>query len=156
MWLSSRSTLELAALFAVGGSLLAVAVPAFFRNLSASKLTEPVEGLNRMVTQGAWFQQAAYPYLTTVTCAGHATISTGMFPHTHGVFQNAWWDREARKQMTCTADPNARDRGGDTAVSLARDTLRREMNTPRAERVESWVEEAREVVRALEARRARG
>jgi len=34
-------------------------------------------GLKRMVTQGAWFQQAAYPYLTTVTCAGHATIATG-------------------------------------------------------------------------------
>ena len=37
-------------------------------------------GLKRIVTQGAWFQQAAYPYLTTVTCAGHATISTGSFP----------------------------------------------------------------------------
>ena len=51
-------------------------------------------GLKRMVTQGAWFRRAAYPYLTTVTCAGHATISTGSFPHTHGIFQNAWWDRE--------------------------------------------------------------
>src|SRR3984893_2522504 len=55
-------------------------------------------GLKRMVTQGAWFQQAAYPYLTTVTCAGHATISTGSFPHVHGVFQNGWWDREMRRQ----------------------------------------------------------
>lgn len=61
-------------------------------------------GLKRMVTEGAWFRQAAYPYLTTVTCAGHATISTGSFPRTHGVFQNAWWDRDARKQMTCTED----------------------------------------------------
>ena len=50
-------------------------------------------GLKRMVTQGAWFQQAAYPYLTTVTCAGHATIATGSFPHLHGIIQNAWWDR---------------------------------------------------------------
>src|SRR5256885_11532336 len=68
-------------------------------------------GLKRMVTDGAWFQQAAYPYLTTVTCAGHATISTGAFPHTHGVFQNAWFDREAHKQMTCTEDPRATDIG---------------------------------------------
>ena len=30
-------------------------------------------GLKRMVTDGAWFSEAAYPYLTTVTCAGHAT-----------------------------------------------------------------------------------
>jgi predicted AlkP superfamily pyrophosphatase or phosphodiesterase len=68
-------------------------------------------GLKRMVSQGAWFQRAAYPYLTTVTCAGHATVSTGSFPHVHGVFQNAWWDREMRKQMTCTEDPKARNVG---------------------------------------------
>jgi hypothetical protein len=46
----SISALEFAAVFAVGGSLLAVAVPAFLKNLSASKLTEPIEGLDRMVT----------------------------------------------------------------------------------------------------------
>src|SRR3954469_10627026 len=46
-------------------------------------------GVKRMVTQGAWFQQSAYPYVTSVRCAGHATISTGSFPHTHGIFQNA-------------------------------------------------------------------
>jgi type I phosphodiesterase/nucleotide pyrophosphatase len=66
-------------------------------------------GLKRMVTQGAWFTNAAYPYLNTVTCAGHATIATGSFPHKHGVLQNAWWDRDARKQMTCTEDPRASD-----------------------------------------------
>jgi hypothetical protein len=43
------SALEFAAVFAVGGSLLAVAVPAFVKNLSASKLSEPIEGLDRMV-----------------------------------------------------------------------------------------------------------
>ena len=42
------SALEFAAVFAVGGSLLAVAVPAFLRNLSASKLSEPIEGLDRI------------------------------------------------------------------------------------------------------------
>jgi predicted AlkP superfamily pyrophosphatase or phosphodiesterase len=82
-------------------------------------------GLKRLVTEGAWFQRAAYPYLTTVTCAGHATISTGAFPHTHGVFQNAWWDRDAGRQMTCTQDPTAHDigyglpvTGGDSAYRL--------------------------------------
>jgi hypothetical protein len=46
----SWSALELSAIFAVGGSVLAVAVPAFFQNLSASKLSEPIEGLDRLVT----------------------------------------------------------------------------------------------------------
>jgi hypothetical protein len=57
MWLSSRSALELAAYFAIGGSTLAVMVPAFFRNLSASKLSEPVEGLDRMVTSAVVYAQ---------------------------------------------------------------------------------------------------
>lgn len=46
----SISALELAALIAVGGSLVAVAVPSFVENLSFSKLNEPIEGLDRMVT----------------------------------------------------------------------------------------------------------
>lgn len=44
-----RSAAELAAIIAVGGSVLVVAVPAFVQNLSASKLSEPLEGLDRMV-----------------------------------------------------------------------------------------------------------
>ena len=95
-------------------------------------------GLKRMVTEGAWFQQAAYPYLTTVTCAGHATISTGSFPRTHGVFQNAWWDREARRQMTCTEDPRAMDigygvpvTGGDSAYRLQVQTFADQMRSRR-------------------------
>ena len=81
-------------------------------------------GLKRMVTQGAWFQQAAYPYLTTVTCAGHATIATGSFPHVHGIFQNAWWDRDARKQMLCNEDPRVTDVPYGTA-SVAGDSAYR-------------------------------
>jgi len=74
-------------------------------------------GLKRMITQGASFQRAAYPYLTTMTCPGHATISTGSFPHTHGVLQNSWWDRDRRRVMTCTQDPNAADVGYGIAVT---------------------------------------
>ncbi len=101
-------------------------------------------GLKRMVAQGAWFQQAAYPYLTTVTCAGHATISTGSFPHVHGVFQNAWWDREARKQMSCTEDPAAKDvgygipvAGGDSAYRLQVPTFGDQMRSGRKAHVVS-------------------
>ncbi|APR78448.1 Hypothetical protein A7982_03795 [Minicystis rosea] len=56
----SFSALRFAAVFAVGGSVLAVAVPAFYRNLSASKLTEPIEGLDRMV-RGAVAYAARHP-----------------------------------------------------------------------------------------------
>ena len=68
------SALEFGAVFAVGGSLLAVAVPAFFRNLSASKLTEPIEGLDRMVTNAVAYaarhpQEISFPPSAPLTPA---------------------------------------------------------------------------------------
>ena len=63
-------------------------------------------GLKRLVQEGAWFRDAAYPYAATETCVGHATISTGALPATHGMVANAWWDRESQKMVTCTADPS--------------------------------------------------
>ncbi len=46
------------------------------------------KGLHRLVTDGAWFRQADYPYYTTVTCAGHASIGTGTVPAVHGMVAN--------------------------------------------------------------------
>lgn len=110
-------------------------------------------GLKRMVTEGAWFQQAAYPYLTTVTCAGHATIATGSFPHVHGVFQNAWWDRDARRQMTCTDDPRVKDvgygvttTGGDSPYRLQGPTFGDQMRSQRQAHVVSLSLKARSAV----------
>ena len=84
-------------------------------------------GLKRLVDEGAWFRDAAYPYAATETCVGHATISTGSFPATHGMVANAWWDRETQKLMTCTFDPNVKNvgygganpQGGDSAWRMA-------------------------------------
>src|SRR6266849_1658707 len=84
-------------------------------------------GLKRLVEEGAWFRDAAYPYAATETCVGHATISTGAFPSTHGMVANAWWDRETQKMVTCTADPKAKNsgyagaspKGGDSAWRMA-------------------------------------
>jgi len=83
-------------------------------------------GLKRLVQEGAWFRDAAYPYAATETCVGHATISTGAFPATHGMVANAWWDRDTKKMVTCTADPQAKNsgyagvtaRGGDSAWQM--------------------------------------
>lgn len=80
-------------------------------------------GLKRLLTEGAWFRAAAYPYAATETCVGHSTISTGSFPASHGMVANAWWDRGEQKMVTCTSDPNAKNvayaggntKGGDSA-----------------------------------------
>src|SRR5712664_19803 len=86
-------------------------------------------GLKRLVDEGAWFRDAAYPYAATETCVGHATISTGAFPSTHGMVANAWWDRKDQKMVTCTADPDpsiknigyagATPKGADTAWRMS-------------------------------------
>src|SRR5437870_1111216 len=62
------------------------------------------QGLHRLVTQGAWFRQAEYPYADTFTCPGHASVSTGSVPAVHGIILNDWWDRETSAQVTCTQD----------------------------------------------------
>lgn len=67
------------------------------------------KGLRRLVDQGAWFTNAAYPYLNTLTCAGHATISTGTLPSTHGVISNQWWDRGTQRVISCTSDRDAQE-----------------------------------------------
>ena len=99
-------------------------------------------GLKRLLDQGAWFSRAAYPYLNTVTCAGHATVSTGAFPRTHGIVQNGWYDRETGRQVTCTEDPNVqpigygvRPMGGDSSRWLLLPTFADEMRMQRGARV---------------------
>jgi predicted AlkP superfamily pyrophosphatase or phosphodiesterase len=83
-------------------------------------------GLKRLVEEGAWFRDAAYPYAATETCVGHSTISTGAFPATHGMIANEWFDRELQKTVTCTSDPQVKNvgyggvsvKGGDSPAKM--------------------------------------
>jgi hypothetical protein len=77
-------------------------------------------GLARLLKEGAVFDKAAYPYFHTITCPGHATMSTGVYPATHGVPPNTWWDRDGGHDTTCTDDPGAKQiahRAGPKAPS---------------------------------------
>src|ERR1700734_1727251 len=65
-------------------------------------------GLHRLMTEGARFTNANYPYSNTVTCAGHSTISTGDFPSTHGMIANDWYQRETDSRVTCVSDPKVK------------------------------------------------
>ena len=65
----SLSPVEAAALVAVAGSVLASALPVFVRNLHASRLTEPLDGLGRIgarATALAASRAAEYAYPGTV------------------------------------------------------------------------------------------
>ena len=76
-------------------------------------------GLKRLVNEGAWFREAAYPYGATETCVGHSTISTGAFPASHGMVANEWWDREQGKDVTCTADASVKNIAYDPTAPAA-------------------------------------
>jgi len=87
-------------------------------------------GLKRLTTEGAWFRDGAYPYLNTVTCAGHSTIGTGAFPYNHGMVLNAWWDRSTGRERACTSDDTVKNigylgptTGGDSARWILVPTL---------------------------------
>ena len=65
------------------------------------------KGLHRLVNEGAWFRQADYPYYTTVTCAGHASIGTGTVPAVHGMISNTWAVQNNSRTVSCTDDESA-------------------------------------------------
>ncbi|HJT76500.1 MAG TPA: alkaline phosphatase family protein, partial [Gemmataceae bacterium] len=62
-------------------------------------------GFRRLAHDGAWFQDCHYPYATTVTAAGHASIHTGCSPRTHGIIANEWFDRASGGEVYCVASP---------------------------------------------------
>jgi predicted AlkP superfamily pyrophosphatase or phosphodiesterase len=88
----------------LGPTLLVVLVVDQMRQDYIDRL-EPhwTNGLKRLTSGGARFDETFYPYLQTVTCAGHATIATGTFPSTHGIIMNAWW--RGTRNAACTDDP---------------------------------------------------
>ena len=91
-------------------------------------------GFRTLLDQGLVFENARYPYLVTVTCAGHATIGTGALPHRHGMVNNTWWQRKERVLTGCSADPDTSDitygrptRLGNSASHLLTPTLADEL-----------------------------
>ena len=70
----SLTPVEAAVAVAVAGSVLATALPAFVRNLHASQLVEPIDGLNRIATRASALAASrptasAYPESVSLTPA---------------------------------------------------------------------------------------
>jgi predicted AlkP superfamily pyrophosphatase or phosphodiesterase len=93
------------------------------------------QGLRRLFDKGAWLRNARYPYLNTTTCPGHFTITTGAYPHKHGMILNTWYDRATKRVIDCTDDPSSpligypaiAPFGGDSAKTLLVPTIADEM-----------------------------
>ena len=93
-------------------------------------------GLRRLLTGGAVFTEAAYPYGGTVTCPGHFSIGTGTVPAVHGMMGNSWYDRTTRRSTACVTDPSVR------SVPFG-DEVGRETHSPQASRAPAFADELR-------------
>lgn len=65
-------------------------------------------GLKRLYAEGTVFTNAMLDYAASETGPGHATLSTGSFPRTHGILGNEWVDPKTRKDVYCVEDSTAK------------------------------------------------
>lgn len=64
-------------------------------------------GLKRMFDEGVVYTNAILDYAASETGPGHATLSTGSFPRTHGIYGNEWTDPLTRRDVYCVEDSTA-------------------------------------------------
>jgi len=55
--------------------------------------------LSQLISRGTAFRHGAIASYPTVTLPNHTTLLTGCHPGHHGVLNNAWYDRELRRQI---------------------------------------------------------
>ena len=58
-------------------------------------------GFARLQGEGAWFTNCYYPYGTTSTGPGHASMLTGTCPDRHGIVNNNWYDPALPGDVYC-------------------------------------------------------
>lgn len=84
-------------------------------------------GLGRLLQNGANFTNAYYPYSTTFTGPGHASIGTGRTPAQSGIVANTWFDRLAGVEEYCVEDQRALPSDGKSdpvsPINLTEDAL---------------------------------
>jgi len=64
------------------------------------------DGFNRLLREGANFTSCFYPYASTETAPGHATLATGTTPDRHGIAGNDWYDRDKWSEVEAVEDEN--------------------------------------------------
>ncbi len=84
-------------------------------------------GLKKLYNQGIVYKEANLNYASSETGPGHATLSTGTYPHKSGILANDWIDPTTRKSVYCVSDENAKsvegEGGGFSAKNLAVTTI---------------------------------
>jgi len=61
-------------------------------------------GFKRLVSEGAVFSNAQLDLHVQKISTGTATLFTGVYPATHGIVNDSWYDRLKKKEINCIAD----------------------------------------------------
>jgi hypothetical protein len=62
------------------------------------------DGFRRLETEGAWFTNCHYPYATTQTGPGHASLLSGCSADRHGIIANNWYERKEGAPVYCATN----------------------------------------------------
>ena len=92
----------------VGPSKVKLAVLVVFDQMRGDYIVRwkshfPPGGFRRLMDDGCWFSQCYYPYATTTTGPGHASILCGTTPAVTGIINNDWYDRSAGTMVYCAS-----------------------------------------------------
>jgi predicted AlkP superfamily pyrophosphatase or phosphodiesterase len=69
-------------------------------------------GIKRLLNEGTYFKNAYFEYMLTQSAPGHATISTGSEPSSHGITSDTWYVPLKNELIYCTRDMSANSIGG--------------------------------------------
>lgn len=65
-------------------------------------------GFRLFTDKGAYFPACYYQYANTRTAPGHATIGTGAYSVSHGIFANEWWDATLKRTVSAVEDKDTK------------------------------------------------
>ncbi len=72
-------------------------------------------GLKMLMEKGAYFPNATYDMLQSMTCPGHATVLSGAYPYAMGIPLNEWYDNRSQTPVYCAEDQQSPLVGLDSA-----------------------------------------
>lgn len=78
-------------------------------------------GFKRLLTQGAVYENASYPFAPTDRASAISSVMTGTTPYYHGIIGRQWLNRETLRPINCTDDP--KQLGTPVPTQLATSTI---------------------------------
>lgn len=75
-------------------------------------------GFKRLINDGFSIENTMIPYVPTLTACGHASIYTGSVPAITGVIGNNWFDPQAKRDVYCVEDKDAKTIGSTSVEGI--------------------------------------